>query len=150
MDSCKKRLRDSVQLRLSASLSLAILIVAIVAGVFAFISAFDAAHEMQDDTLRQLAALFDRQQMTLTYPDAPSGAEHDDDSRVIVQYLADGSNALGTDDATPPLPFPLTLADGLATVTVHGEVYRTLVRTTKQGQRIVIAQENAIRDKDAR
>jgi two-component system OmpR family sensor kinase len=150
MDSCKKRLRDSVQLRLSASLSLAILIVAIVAGVFAFISAFDAAHEMQDDTLRQVAALFDRQQMTLTYPDAPSGAEHDDDSRVIVQYLADGSNALGTDDATPPLPFPLTLADGLSTVTVHGEIYRALVRTTQQGQRIVVAQENDIRDKDAR
>ncbi len=65
MDGFKKRLSESVQLRLSVSLSLAILLVAIVAGIFAFVSAFDEAHEMQDNTLRQVAVLFDRQQMTL-------------------------------------------------------------------------------------
>jgi len=150
MDGFKKRLSESIQLRLSVSLSLAILTVAIVAGIFAFISAFDEAHEMQDDTLRQMAALFDRQQMTLTYPENTSGDEHDEDSRVIVQYLADGSKAVGTDDAATPLPFPITLSDGLSTVTVHGEVYRVLVRTTTQGERIAVAQENDIRDQDAR
>jgi two-component system OmpR family sensor kinase len=149
MDGFKKRLSESVQLRLSASLSLAILIVAIMAGVFAFISAFDEAHEMQDDTLRQVAVLFDRQQVTFQYPDPLNADEHDEDSRVIVQYLADGSKASGTDDTSTPLPFPTTLSNGLSTVTVHGEVYRVLVRTTPGG-RIVVAQENDIRDQDAR
>lgn len=68
MDGFKKRLSDSVQLRLSVTLSLAILIVAVVAGVFAFVSAFDEAHEMQDDTLRQVAVLVDRQHMTRAIP----------------------------------------------------------------------------------
>jgi two-component system, OmpR family, sensor kinase len=150
MDGFKKRLSESLQLRLSASLSLAILIVAVVAGVFAFVSAFDEAHEMQDDTLRQVATLFDRQQMTLKYPELNGTDERDADSRVIVQYLADSSRAVGTDDAATPLPFPTTLADGLSTVNIHGELFRVLVWTTKQGERIAVAQEDDIRDKDAR
>ncbi|AWY38573.1 two-component sensor histidine kinase [Pseudomonas putida] len=148
MDGFKKRLSESVQLRLSVALSLAILIVAVVAGVFAYVSAFDEAHDMQDDTLRQMAELFDRQQMTLTYPD--SAAEDDDESRIILQYLADGSKAKGNDDAGTPLPFPTTLADGLSTVPIAGEAFRVLVKTTAQGQRIAVAQETGARDRDAR
>lgn len=71
MDGFKKRLSESVQLRLSVSLSLVILAVAIIAGIFAFVSALDEAHEMQDETLRQVAVLFDRQQMTLQYSKMP-------------------------------------------------------------------------------
>jgi two-component system OmpR family sensor kinase len=150
MDGFKKRLRDSVQLRLSVTLSLAILIVAVVAGVFAFVSAFGEAHEMQDETLRQVAVLFDRQQMTLHYPATPEVEDDNEESRVIVQYLADGNKAIGNDDALMPLPFPTTLADGLSTLNVTGEDFRVLVRTTARGERIVVAQETGVRDKEAR
>jgi two-component system OmpR family sensor kinase len=150
MDGFKKRLSDSVQLRLSVTLSLAILIVAVVAGVFAFVSAFDEAHEMQDDTLRQVAVLVDRQHMTPRYPVGNKVDDDNEESRVIVQYLADGSKALGNDDATLPLPVPTTLADGLSTLNVAGEDFRVLVKTTTQGERIVVAQETGIRDKEAR
>ncbi|MVV50416.1 GHKL domain-containing protein [Pseudomonas sp. PB120] len=150
MDGFKKRLKDSVQLRLSVTLSLAILIVAVVAGVFAFISALDEAHEMQDETLRQVAVLFDRQQMNLHYPAAEKIDDDNEESRVIVQYLADGSKAVGNDDALLPLPFPTTLADGLSTLNVTGEDFRVLVRTTARGERIVVAQETGVRDKEAR
>lgn len=150
MDGFKKRLRESVQLRLSVTLSLAILIVAVIAGGFAFVSAFDEAHEMQDDTLRQVAVLFDRQQMTLRYPEYNVTDERDEESRVIVQYLADGSKALRNDDGATPLPFPTTLADGLSTVSVGGEAFRVLVRTTARGERIAIAQEIGARDESAR
>lgn len=148
MDGFKKRLGESVQLRLSVALSLAILIVAVVAGVFAYVSAFDEAHEMQDDTLRQMAELFDRQHMTLKYPE--SAAQDDEESRIILQYLADGSKASGNDDAGTPLPFPTTLADGLWTVPIAGEAFRVLVKTTALGERIAVAQETGARDKDAR
>jgi len=150
MDGFKKRLSESVQLRLSVSLSLAILIVAIAAGIFSFISAFEETHEMQDDSLRQVAMLFDRQHMTLKYPEGKPLEGDDEESRVIVQYLADGVKALGNDDTTIPLPFPTNLADGLSTVDVGGEAFRVLVRTLTGGQRIAVAQEIAARDKDAR
>mgnify|MGYP001617249280 FL=1 len=150
MDGFKRRLSDSVQSRLSITLSLAILIVALLAGAFAFISALDEAHEMQDESLRQVALLFDRQHMTLGYPAAGQVVGDDEDSRITVQYLADSSKAVGTDDASIPLPFPLTLADGLATLNIAGEHYRVLVRTTSAGERIAVAQEADVRDKEAR
>ncbi|WP_192553355.1 ATP-binding protein [Pseudomonas sp. IzPS59] len=150
MDGFKRRLRDSVQLRLSVTLSLAILLVALLAAAFAFVSALDEAHEMQDETLRQVAALYDRQQMTLHYPAAQAVDDDNEESRVIVQYLADGSQAVGNDDALLPLPFPTTLPDGLSTLKVTGEDFRVLVRTTARGERIVVAQETGVRDKEAR
>lgn len=150
MDGFKRRLRDSVQLRLSVTLSLAILVVALLAAAFAFVSALDEAHEMQDETLRQVAALYDRQQMTLHYPAAQAVDDDNEESRVIVQHLADGSQALGNDDALLPLPFPTTLSDGLSTLKVTGEDFRVLVRTTARGERIVVAQETGVRDKEAR
>ncbi|MEO8643830.1 ATP-binding protein [Pseudomonas sp.] len=150
MDGFKKHLSDSMQLRLSVTLSLAILIVAVLAGFFAFASALNEAHELQDETLRQVAILFERQQMTLRYPSGEQIVGDDEESRVIVQYLTDSSKATGNDDATIPLPFPTTLPDGLSTMNIAGENFRVLVRTTFRGERIVVAQEADVRDKEAR
>lgn len=150
MDGFKKHLNDSVQRRLSVTLSVAILIVAVLAGLFAFFSALDEAHEMQDAHLQQIAGLFDRQQMSLSYPAAQSLVNDDEESRVVIQYLADGSHASATDDNRIPLPFPTTLTDGLSTVNIAGEDFRALVRTTARGERIVVAQETGVRDQEAR
>ena len=106
---------------------------------------------MQDNTLRQVAALFERQHMTLAYP--PPGqvvADDNEESRVVVQYLADGARAAADSDAEIPLPLPTTLADGLSTLTVGGEPFRVLVKTTSAGLRIAVAQETGARDRDAR
>ena len=150
MDGFKKRLSESVQLRLSVTLSLTILLVAIVASIFAFVSAFEEAHEQQDATLRQVALLFDRQQMTLHYPQGTSIEGDDEETRVIIQYLGDGQRASGATDEALPLPFPSSLPDGLSSVDVTGEAFRVLVHTTASGERIAVAQESDVRDKDAR
>ncbi|WP_047337631.1 ATP-binding protein [Pseudomonas protegens] len=151
MDGFKRRLSESVQLRLSIALSVAVLIVALLAGVFAYVSAFDEALEMQDNTLRQVAALFERQHMTLAYPQPGQVvADDNEESRVVVQYLADGARAAADSDADIPLPLPTTLADGLSTLTVGGEPFRVLVKTTSAGLRIAVAQETGARDRDAR
>lgn len=150
MDGFKKRLSESVQLRLSVALSLAILLVALVASVFAFVSAFEETHEQQDDTLRQVAMLYDRQHMTLQYPHGPAIKGDDEETRVIIQHLSDSQHATGTTDEALPLPFPTRLADGLSTVAVAGENFRVLVHTTANGERIAVAQESDARDKDAR
>jgi two-component system OmpR family sensor kinase len=149
MDGLKKRLSDSIQLRLSVALSVAILIVALLAGIFSFVSALDEAHDMQDDTLRQVALLFDRQRMTLQYPEGRLDDDNEE-ARVYVQYLADGSKAVQQDDAWLPLPLPTTLSDGISTLLVGGESFRVLVQTTVQGERIAVAQEIDARDKGAR
>jgi two-component system OmpR family sensor kinase len=44
----------------------------------------------------------------------------------------------------------VTLADGLSTLNIAGESFRALVRTTSEGERIVVAQGADVRDKEAR
>lgn len=151
MDGLKRRLNESVQIKLSFTLSLAVLVVAMVAGVFSFLSAFDEAHDLQDDGLRQVALLMDRQRLS----PAPSTTDTrlkdvDEESRVIVQYLGEaGSSAQGVDEGGT-LPLPATLVDGLHTLTIGGETFRVLVKTTAAGERIAVAQESGFRNEIAR
>ena len=110
MDGFKERLRESIQLRLSLWLSVAIVAVAIVAGSFSFVAAYDDANELQDGTLTQVAALVGKQ---LTYISSTNdaAAELDPELRLIVQRLGDGA-------ANNPsaLELPDNLEDGLQTV----------------------------------
>ncbi|MGH8128890.1 MAG: ATP-binding protein [Gammaproteobacteria bacterium] len=150
MDGLKKRLNESIQFKLSFILSLAILVVAVVAGVFSFMSAFDEAHELQDDVLRQIAELMDRQHLS-PVPSATGTRvkDGDEESRVIVQRLGESNpSAVGTGDA--PLALPATLTDGMHTLEVRGETFRVLVKTTATGERIAVAQESGFRDEIAR
>lgn len=151
MDGFKRRLNASIQLKLSFSLSLAIFVIAVVAGIFSFMSAFDEAHELQDDMLRQVATLFDRQHLSMAYPEDDKRAkDSDEESRVIVQHLADRGKAIGKGNAAVPLPIPATLPDGLHTLDIVGEPFRVLVKTTANGERITVAQETGVRDEIAR
>ena len=151
MDGLKRRLKESVQFKLSFTLSLVILVVAIVAGAFSFMSAFDEAHELQDDVLRQVAQLMDQQGLSLVPP--TTGAhlkDTDEESRVIVQRLGEANPSAATVDAGGVLPLPMTLADGLHTLEVGGETFRVLVKTTAAGERIAVAQEAGFRNEIAR
>jgi len=151
MDGLKSRLNESVQLKLSFTLSLAILVVAIVAGVFSFLSAFAEAHELQDDVLRQVAQLMDRQRLLPAPPPiAAQLKDIDEESRVIVQRLDDASASTKGVDVAGVLPLRVTLEDGLHTLDVAGETFRVLVRTTAAGDRIAVAQEASFRNEIAR
>ncbi|MFT3717434.1 sensor histidine kinase [Pseudorhodoferax sp.] len=154
MDGLQKRLSStgngSVQRKLSLTLLLAILLVAAVAGMFSFHSAFGDAHELQDDVLRQVARIMDRQHLS---PDGPVGEAHDqggdEEARVIGRRLGQLPSSPGVDTGGP-LPLRSTLADGLHTLALDGERFRVLVRTTSAGERIAVAQESAFRDEIAR
>ncbi len=151
MDGFKRRLNESLQLKLSVTLSLAILVVALVAGVFSFLSAFDEAHELQDDGLRQMAQLMDRQHLSPASPTTdvrPKDAN--EESRVIVQQLGEANPSVADVDAGGTLPLPASLADGLHNLEVGGETFRVLVKTTAAGERIAVAQESGFRDEIAR
>lgn len=151
MDGLKRRLNESVQLKLSFTLSLAILVVAIVAGVFSFLTAFDEAHELQDDVLRQVAQLMNRQRLSPASPTTDARFKVvDEESRVIVQRLGEVSPSPIGVDAGGTLPLPITLADGLHTLEIGGEMFRVLVKTTAVGERIAVAQESGFRNEIAR
>lgn len=151
MDGLKERLNESIQLKLSVSLSFAILMVAVVAGVFSFMSALDEAHELQDDVLRQIAQLVDRKHLSPAAPGADTRLKDgDEESRVIVQRLDEGRTSPIGVDSGGLLPLPATLTDGLHTLEVRGETFRVLVKTTAAGERIAVAQESGFRNEIAR
>lgn len=145
MDGFQKRLNASIQRKLSFALSLAILVAAVAAGIFSFLSAFDEAHELQDDMLRQVAQLAAQQHL----PSLVRPASGDEESRVIVQRLGDGQPASAGVDAGGPLPLPAALPDGLQTLQLGGGSFRVLVRTTPSGERIAVAQEAGLRNEIA-
>lgn len=147
MDGFKKRLNESLQFKLSLSLSVAILIIASLAGIFSYFSAFQEANELQDGTLRQVAALFDRQALAPHREgDHALSPAIDEETRVVVQHLAEGSHMQGKGDTESILPLPSHLSDGLQTVEVADEPFRVLVTTTRLGERIAVAQETGVRD----
>lgn len=151
MDGLKRRLRHSLQLRLSLALTLAILLVASLTGVFSYVSAYDEALEFQDNSLRQVAALYARQGVSFHYAAnqaAPTG--EDEENRIVIQFLADGAKASHGDDSLLPLPIPASVADGLSTVQVGDEPFRVLVARDATGERFVVAQEIHGRNRDAR
>ena len=151
MDGFQGRLNASLQRKLSLALLGTIVLVALVAGVLSFAAAYDEAQELQDDVLRQVATLVEGQGLPAK-PVVADGhfEDHDDASRLYVQVLGQDNPKGLTIDQGGPLPVPETTPDGLHTLTLAGEHFRVLVKTTAAGARIVVAQEADFRDDIAR
>jgi len=143
-------MKDSVQLRLSIWLSLVILAAALIAGLVAFLATFNEAHELQDDLLRQVAALFDQHHLPIPQSLEPRRlSDRDQDARLQVRVLP----------AAPPRPgsgaaleaaLPATLTEGVQTFAAGTKTYRALVKTLGSGERIAVTQETDVRDEIAR
>ncbi|HEY3299634.1 MAG TPA: ATP-binding protein [Methylophilaceae bacterium] len=152
MASFKAQLNQSLQLQLSLWLTAIVIILALIAGTFSFVTSFKEMNEVQDDLLRQIASLFDADHLPVAHHgDSGRLANSDEESRVIVQYLTDPSVNPNTRlvDGELPLIFPANLADGIQTVTVENESYRALVKTISNNKKIVIAQETGVRNEIA-
>ena len=129
MAGCQGQMSHSLQYRLSAWLALVILLVALATGIISFLSAFQEAIELQDDQLRQTAALIHRQRLQVTPPESPGAVpDVDPENRVVVQLLRQpNSPALEPPGELPGLP--LDLPDGLQTVMVKNLSWRVFVKT---------------------
>ncbi|CAB3633568.1 MAG: two-component sensor histidine kinase [Achromobacter sp.] len=149
MDGLKRRLNESVQLKLSFTLSLSILLAALVAGVFSFASALNEAHELQDDLLRQIAHLMDRQHLVASPANAALD-ESNEDARVTVQRLGDSPPSTPVAAGAGTLPIPANLADGLHTLELDGESFRVMIKTFASGERFAVSQEADFRNEIAR
>lgn len=150
MDGFAFRLKHSVRFRISLWLCVAIFAVATIAGVSAFISAFDEAHELQDDVLRQIATLLGQTHVSLgDTADAFHSTGGGEESRVIVQYLTDDHPDEAGDGGTRLLDIPRNIADGIYTMSFGGESFRVLIHTVARGRRVAVAQEIGLRDEIA-
>ncbi len=150
MAGAQSPLRQSLQFRLSAWVSALLLGVAVVAGAFSFITAFEEANELQDDTLRQIAALIDRNHLPVaTASEQLPEFASDSDVQVVVQRLPNARETTPRSSATPLL-LSAELPDGLQTVMIEDESWRLFVTTLAADRRFVVGQQTAVRDETAR
>lgn len=151
MAGFKKRLNESIQFKLSFSLAVAIMATALVAGILSFVSAYDEAHDLQDNTLRQMLVMLDRHSVALENTKTETlASDSDEDARIIVQHLAAPNSTVNNSTPDALLPIPNTLAEGLHTLELNGKSYRVLVKTGTGGLRTAAAQETAVRNEIAR
>jgi two-component system OmpR family sensor kinase len=136
--------RGSLQRRLTLTLALAIMVAGLVAAAASFVFGYFEAQELQDDTLRQIAAL--------AAPNAADGrndaaglrtmptliSEHE--SRITVMHLAGDVR---------PAWLAANLTPGLHTLDNANGSMRVFVRSLPQDERIVVAQRTDLRDEIA-
>lgn len=149
MDGFKRKLKQSLQYKLSVWLCVTIVAVAIAGGTFSFATAFEEANEMQDDQLRQVAALF-KNNVAQIAPEPNHGSVSDTNLEflILVEVLTpSGIKVLSV--RQPPLAVPKNIADGIQTVTLQQEPWRIFVTTLNASERLVVAQKIAVRDEVA-
>jgi len=149
MDGSKSKLINSLQFRLSVALAIVIAIVAAIGGTVGYQSAFKDANELQDDQLREVAAMVDAKRLDLGQVDPiVRVGVIDKESHVALQVLG-GTGEYNKTSTEPGVAFPDNLPDGMQTVR-SGKKWRVFVTTLKSGQRIAVAQRTALRNEIAR
>ncbi|MEO8837653.1 MAG: ATP-binding protein [Herbaspirillum sp.] len=124
--------------------------IAIASGIISFMLAFQQALEVQDDQLRQMAALVDEQRLVAPLSIAsPAGQnESDPDSRVVVQWLG-STNAASSQPNGALAALPTNLSDGIHTTQLGAASWRVFVKTVTPGSRVAIGQRTEVRDEIA-
>ncbi|WP_410209909.1 ATP-binding protein [Aquirhabdus sp.] len=148
MDGAPRKIRQSLQFKLSMRLSVVILLTALIAGVLSFVSAFREANELQDDQLKQVAALINHHHFTLSINDSQDGVpDIDPESRVVVQVVPTQKIKQSLDRGA--LALPLNLPDGLQTISANDETWRIFVKKLDTGVRVAVGQQTIVRDEVA-
>ena len=136
--------RHSIQLRLAAALSAALLLAALLAGGFAFYDSYRSTNKLQDDLLRQIAAHIDPNRL-------PENTESQRDAHIRIQTPA-GDRARAHDDDDDDddddhITLPANLPEGLHTFQEPdgNDTYRAYIRHTPQGP-VAVLQENDFRE----
>lgn len=138
----------SLQYRLSLWIAVLIVAVSVMAGGFSFWLAFDEAHELQDEQLRQVAALMDVHDL-LPMPERNGRAVNNyPDARVFIFRLGTHTNAKQTE--LQMVGLLNNLADGMQTVSDRQSEWRVVIRTLPNEDRIAVGQRTAVRDEIAR
>ncbi|HRK69609.1 MAG TPA: hypothetical protein PKY73_18845, partial [Hyphomonas sp.] len=135
MDGLKGRIAASLQGRLSASFSVAIVAGALVAGITAYFAAYGEAIDLQDDQLRQLATLISRyEQPAGGFRFAGNANSGDPETQFVVERLPETS--AGVVDSGPLAGLRGGLPVGLQSVKPGKLGWRIAVVTQVSGARL--------------
>lgn len=149
MDGQQGRLAPSLQGRLSLWLGLLIFASAIGTAVFSFKAAFSEAIELQDEQLRQLAGLIDRQNKpSIDYVSEGDPNDDDFESRIVVLQMPVQADGRITHGQLAGLS--AQIPNGIQTVRPGKLSWRIYVKTLGSGVRVAIAQRAAVRNEVAR
>lgn len=141
-------MRSSIQRRLSVALSAAILFTAVISCALTFWLALDEAHELQDDTLSQIAHV-------VSYAPANGGElnktarrmEDNTDASLYIEYLSPQGESLPGSEIAFRLSAPVK--EGFQDVSASGHRYRVLVHRLSPERSVVIGQRTEVRDEIA-
>lgn len=145
MDGVQRKVKNSLQFRLSILLSALVTVLALVAGGASYWSAYEEAIEIQDAQLSQLATLMDQHEIAVDPHPLAADTPIDADLRVYAQVLGKNGGALDSD----ALDLPDSLPDGLQTRIVRGVSWRLDVRRLRTGAQLAVAQKSDARDEVA-
>lgn len=150
MDGEQKGVNASLQRRLSLWMAAAIVFVAAVAGVLSYFTALQEAKELQDDVLRQVVHLVQRQGLTTESPSVGQKANFvDAESEVVIQTRHPATPERDT-SSVAGIHFEGVLDEGIQTVQVAQDGWRVLVLPDADGTQLLAAQRTGVRDEIAR
>lgn len=143
-------MKNSLKVRLAALVFVMTVGVAFLAGVVSYARAFKEANKLQDEVLRQIAALIaSRDQAVEEARILKELPAIDRELRVVIRILKtpQAASAQSGKDASD---FPEDLPEGMHYVDWEGKTWRLLVKTLDSGARIAIGQKTTERDEIAR
>ena len=149
MDGFKSKLTQSLQFKLSAWLCMAIIAMALMSGAFSFAIAFEEANELQDDQLKQVAALIHGQVVPLAIENNKNVQQNSDSEfHITVQIISPtGIDVLVAKQ--PPLALSYNVKEGIQTTVLGYQQWRIFVKTLNSHQRVVVAQLIEVRNEVA-
>ena len=150
MDGRQIKTSASLQERLSLSLSLVILAVALVAGAFSFYAAFDEAHEWQDNVLRQVAVLSGEQSQTMANKGRDDSLAKDMDNDPIIVRFTRPAQGPSKNNTLKGFVLPDNLPEGIQTVQIGKDTYRIFIKNLDSGEQLAVVQGTGERDEMAR
>jgi two-component system, OmpR family, sensor kinase len=140
MDGFKGKLNHSIQFRLSFWISIIIIFMAVISVIISFFSALNEAEEIQDESLKQIARLIQKNQTHLLLND-----DFGHNPEIIIQPI----NVANQNHNLKHLNLPKNLSDGFHTLSIDKLNYRVLKLTLANQQPIAIAQKTNLLDEAA-
>lgn len=141
-------MRKSVQYRLSASLFTTIFFMGLLSGSLTFMMALDEAHELQDNTLNEIARMLRFSPEKENIPNLlAQSMEGDKEAKIVVEYRTPSRQVIPASDIHFDLPDNIN--DGFQDVQSGDNRYRILVHQLSPQFTVVIGQRSDVRDEIA-
>ncbi|MET3108040.1 two-component system OmpR family sensor kinase [Oxalobacteraceae bacterium GrIS 2.11] len=148
MDGYQKVL-NSLQFKLALALSVTMLIAALSIGAIGYASTMHDVNQLQDDHLRNIAAIVDTNRITINQTEAWNSVELEDPDSLVVIQLTRGTGKAETPEGSAPHLFADNLKDGFQTILAQHEKWRVYVKALPTGEHLVVGQKTEVRDEIA-